>query len=259
MEGCKNDKPRLGIPKPDSNYVPKSKYNTAIPEETYIPKSESEYVKFDIKHIENPSFNYPKSKPEYVKPNEEYIPNPKPDIEKPDVIYHTLESKPEKLKPTYPESTPQYAKSNNKYSPDSEHDSVKPEYVKPDENKYNTKYKPDASYTEQKSEYIKPDQVSIPDSSYGYNSKLEKHIGIEGLVLCKSGSSYIPIKGFMAKISCSILGENGYMTRLFSCSTGATDANGYFFKAIPVVGLKDCNVKLEKSSLESCNILTDRS
>ncbi|XP_050236199.2 proline-rich protein 3-like [Mercurialis annua] len=263
LENEYDAKPRFDIRNPDTNYALKSKSYTAKPEETYIPKSESEYVK----HTENTNFNFPKLKPEYVKPNEEYNPSPKPNIAKPDVTYPKLESQPEKLKPvvTYPQYQPQYAKSNKKYSPEFEQNTIKPEYAKPEENKYIPKSKLDASYPEQKSEYVKPDQdlqkpkVSIPNSGYGFNPKLENplHIGIEGLVLCKSGSSYVPIKGAVAKISCSILGENGYMTRLFSCSTGASDAKGYFFKAIPVVGLKDCNVKLEKSSLESCNIPTD--
>ncbi|XP_050236198.2 proline-rich protein 3-like [Mercurialis annua] len=263
LENEYNARPRLDIPKPDTNYAPKAKFYTAKPEETYIPKSELEYVKFDTKHTENPNFNYPKSKPEYVKLNEKYNPNPKRDIAKPDVTYPKLESKLEKLKHvvTYPESKPQYVKSNQNYSPESKQDTVKPKL----EENNNAKYNLDASYPEQKSEYVKPDlalqklEVSIPNSGYGYTPKLETplHIGIEGLILCKSGSSYVPIKGALAKISCSILGENGYMTRLFSCSTGATDAKGYFFKALPIVGLKDCNVKLEKSSLEKCNIPTD--
>jgi hypothetical protein len=83
--------------------------------------------------------------------------------------------------------------SANDYSYDSRTDTVKPGYhPKSDANIYDNTPKPDLpkpTLTIPKSDNEKP--------NYGYDSIPEAPlpIGIEGLVLCKSGSNYIPIKG----------------------------------------------------------------
>ncbi|KAJ6955950.1 hypothetical protein NC652_007142 [Populus alba x Populus x berolinensis] len=86
--------------------------------------------------------------------------------------------------------------------------------------------------------------------------------GIEGLVLCKQGFNYTPIKGALVRIACMAVDTNGYETTPFSCLTGATDANGYYYKPLPAFGLGDlkvteCKAYLESSPLETCKIPTD--
>jgi hypothetical protein len=82
--------------------------------------------------------------------------------------------------------------SANDYSYDSKTDTVKPGYHPKSDANYDNIPKPDLP---------KP-TLTIPKldnekSNYGYDSIPEAPlpIGIEGLVLCKSGSNYIPIKG----------------------------------------------------------------
>ncbi|KAF2304719.1 hypothetical protein GH714_037694 [Hevea brasiliensis] len=126
---------------------------------------------------------------------------------------------------------------------------------------------------------------------YGYGLKPENpiQIGVEGLVPCKSGSSYVPVEDNLelsinnsafylinhriktqftcskypisfplrvqevARITCSALDQNGYETTSFSCLTSATDAKGYFFKTLSLLGLED-NLKVRTAKLSSKNL-----
>ncbi|MBA0844807.1 hypothetical protein Goarm_005753, partial [Gossypium armourianum] len=81
-------------------------------------------------------------------------------------------------------------------------------------------------------------------------------IGVEGIVLCKSGSNYYPIAGASAKVKCVAVDEVGLEKNVPICSV-VTDAKGYFFTTISALNLKDCEAFLEKSPLESCNVPTD--
>ncbi|KAK8497542.1 hypothetical protein V6N13_002946 [Hibiscus sabdariffa] len=91
-------------------------------------------------------------------------------------------------------------------------------------------------------------------------------IGVEGLVLCKSGPKYYPIQGALARITCLAVDENGYEKTHSVCS-GETDAKGYFFARLSPLGLgdagdklsklRDCKAFLESSPLETCNIPVD--
>ncbi|XP_021609348.2 proline-rich protein 3 [Manihot esculenta] len=210
-------------------------------------------------------YGYYVSEPHNVSPStptseNEYIPKPDSELAKP---HHP--------KPKYDTTKPEsdYVKSDvNEYG-----QKPKPEfdYVKSDVNEYDQKPKPENNYSSKPySDTKKPEDGYTPKSDsdksgYGYSLKSENplQIGVEGLVLCKSGSSYVPVEGAMARITCSAMDQNGYETTPFSCLTSATDAKGYFFKTLSLfdlfdnLKLKDCKVNLEKSPSETCNIPTD--
>ncbi|KAJ6940916.1 hypothetical protein NC651_006895 [Populus alba x Populus x berolinensis] len=51
--------------------------------------------------------------------------------------------------------------------------------------------------------------------------------GIEGLVLCKQGFNYTPIKGAVIRIACTIMDQYGYRKTPFPCLSEAANAKGY--------------------------------
>ncbi|EEF39308.1 proline-rich protein 3 [Ricinus communis] len=232
-------KPTSYITKPDSTYS-ESKPEYVNSNEEYKPKTKSDNVK--------PESTYPKSKPEYVKPSEEYSSKPESETLNHDNTYFTPESD---------------IKSDEEYIPKPKTDKVNYGYIpKPDHKKPHSEYLPKHNLNHPELTVPKPDTV---EEGHGYGPELENplRVGIEGLVLCKSGSSYIPVEGAVARITCSVLDKSGYKTTPFSCLTGATDAKGYFFKALSLLGLDDdlklidCKVNLERSPLETCSIPTD--
>ncbi|XVF22163.1 hypothetical protein REPUB_Repub12eG0150000 [Reevesia pubescens] len=91
-------------------------------------------------------------------------------------------------------------------------------------------------------------------------------IGVQGLVLCKSGPKYYPIQGALARITCLAIDENGY-EKTYSVCSGETDEKGYFFAPLSTLGLDnlddqltkltECKAFLESSPLETCNIPVD--
>ncbi|XP_022770871.1 proline-rich protein 1-like [Durio zibethinus] len=84
-------------------------------------------------------------------------------------------------------------------------------------------------------------------------------IGVQGLILCKSGSTYYPIQGALAKITCKAVDEVGVEKTLSTCS-GATDAKGYFFTTVSHLDklkLRECKAYLQSSPLETCNVPTN--
>ncbi|MBA0805358.1 hypothetical protein Gohar_004880 [Gossypium harknessii] len=113
------------------------------------------------------------------------------------------------------------------------------------------KEKPDYDNKEQPEEYKKPEGEEQPNLP----------IGVEGLVLCKSGPKYYPIQGALARITCLVVDENGYEKTHSVCS-GETDAKGYFFARLsPSISedgslskLTECKALLESSPLETCNV-----
>ncbi|KAK8654358.1 hypothetical protein V6N13_128327 [Hibiscus sabdariffa] len=132
----------------------------------------------------------------------------------------------------------------------------------------------------QKAEFengAKPDYDTIPDINKPRPDAYAKPelypttpdvlpIGVEGLVLCKSGPKYYPIQGALARITCLAVDENGYEKTHSVCS-GETDAKGYFFARLSPSGpdnagdklskLRDCKAFLESSPLETCNVPVD--
>ncbi|OMP06007.1 Pollen Ole e 1 allergen/extensin [Corchorus olitorius] len=88
-------------------------------------------------------------------------------------------------------------------------------------------------------------------------------IGVEGIILCRSGYKTFPIKGAIARITCLAVDENGYEAAPFSILSKETDSKGYYFATLfPNVlnnklKLSQCKAFLEKSPLETCKIATD--
>ncbi|KAJ6710533.1 POLLEN OLE E I FAMILY ALLERGEN [Salix koriyanagi] len=142
------------------------------------------------------------------------------------------------------------ATSANDYGHGSKKDTVKPGYhPKSDvpDPKPGFEYDPKPNVDQPK--------LTAPEPNHGYDS-----IGIEGLVLCRSGYNYIPVKGALVRIACMAVDQNGYETTPFSCLTGAADANGYYFKTLPAFAdfrVAECKAYLESSPLETCKIPTD--
>ncbi|XVE73360.1 hypothetical protein DITRI_Ditri11bG0111800 [Diplodiscus trichospermus] len=147
---------------------------------------------------------------------------------------------------------PNYSTKPDFYNSKSE-EKEKPNY---DKNPYVAKTNPE--------EDKKPDHYvkELPDF---YPPKPEVlPIGVQGLVLCKSGShGYYPIEGALARITCLSVDENGY-EKPYSVYSGKTDAKGYFFATLSPLGLydqltklRDCKAFLESSPVGNCNVPVD--
>ncbi|XVF18294.1 hypothetical protein REPUB_Repub11eG0008900 [Reevesia pubescens] len=135
------------------------------------------------------------------------------------------------------------------------YDTTKPDFYKP---KLEKEEKPEYTPKPKPEEEEKPYYGTKPEENENLLS-----IGVEGLVLCKSGSKYYPIQGAVAKVTCQAVDEIGLEKTLPICST-PTDAKGYFFATVSSLSLvdkslkiKNCKAFLEKSPLESCNVPTD--
>ncbi|KAF5455298.1 hypothetical protein F2P56_024893 [Juglans regia] len=181
-------------------------------------------------------------KPDYGKPKPEYKPLPteQPDYKKPNSEGN---DKPIPTKPNYekPES-----EGNDKPLP------TKPEYEKPEPEGQDQPLP------------TKPDHYEKPNLEGILNGLLPSGlIGIQGLVLCKSGSNYIPLKGAMVRITCLAVDENGYETAPFSIFSDECDAKGYFLTKISPAFLKDnwkikeCKAFQYHSPLETCKVPID--
>nr|POF11823.1 proline-rich protein 3 [Quercus suber] len=128
-------------------------------------------------------------------------------------------------------------------APKPDYNTPKPEYkptpTKPD---YNTP-KPEGNYN--------PDLPKIPDYEKpnlpeGKDELLPTIFGIQGLVLCKSGSQYFPLEA------------------PFSISSNGCDGNGYFFATLSPYSslvenkkIKECKAFLDYSPLDTCKVPTD--
>ncbi|PPD99387.1 hypothetical protein GOBAR_DD03589 [Gossypium barbadense] len=147
------------------------------------------------------------------------------------------------------------AKSGTGYNKPRPEGETKPEYVKP---VYGSKLEGEAKpyYDANPSTNYMPNYEA---KKYTYKSKLEEEggkakyerkpyvvltkpeeekpeekeqllpIGVEGIVLCKSGSNYYPIAGASAKVKCVAVDEVGLEKTVPICSV-VTDAKGYFFR-----------------------------
>ncbi|KAK8636058.1 hypothetical protein V6N13_004774 [Hibiscus sabdariffa] len=167
----------------------------------------------------------PQAKPEgEVKPT--YKPQPK-EKEKPD-----YGKKPYVVKPKPEgEDKPTYVAIQDTYKPKPE-EKEKSEYGKGDE---------------------KPSYGTKPEETENYVS-----IAVQGTVLCKTGSSYYPIQGALATITCKGVDEVGVEKTISICSE-PTDEKGYFFA--PLSGLdrnklklRECKACLKSSPLAACNV-----
>ncbi|XP_058010122.1 protein SEED AND ROOT HAIR PROTECTIVE PROTEIN-like isoform X2 [Hevea brasiliensis] len=88
-------------------------------------------------------------------------------------------------------------------------------------------------------------------------------IGIQGIILCKSGSNYEPIQGAVTRVTCLAVDENGYETAPFSVLSYPSDAKGYFFATLYPsqisndLKIAECKAFLEDSPLQNCKVPTD--
>ncbi|XP_029128727.1 proline-rich protein 3 [Cajanus cajan] len=206
--------------------------------------------------------------------------NYKPQPTKPD---YTAELKIDyKSQPTKPDYSVSEPKTDYKPQP------TKPDYAVP---KPNTDYnphltKPDYSVPEPKTDYkpqpTKPDYAVPEPKSDDYKPHPTKPyyaapeqkgkdelqllptiIGVQGVVLCKSGSNYFPIQGAVARVTCGYEDERGYETGPISVLSHVTDSKGYFFSTLSLaelgsnLKLTECKAYLESSPLETCKIPTD--
>ncbi|KAJ6404167.1 hypothetical protein OIU84_012365 [Salix udensis] len=115
------------------------------------------------------------------------------------------------------------ATSANDYGHGSKKDTVKPGYHPKSDG---PDPKPGFEYDPRPN--VDQPKLTAPEPNHGYDS-----IGIQGLVLCRSGYNYTPVKA---------------------------DANGYYFKTLPAFAdfrVAECKAYLESSPLETCKIPTD--
>lgn len=113
-------------------------------------------------------------------------------------------------------------------------------------------------------------------------------IGVQGVVLCESGSTYFPIQGnfiiisfidvlkegivlmrnhscagAVVRVTCVGVDEGGYETAPMSVLSHITDSKGYFLATLSIseVGDKlkfsECRAFLESSPLQTCKVPTD--
>ncbi|KAB1203424.1 Proline-rich protein 3 [Morella rubra] len=102
----------------------------------------------------------------------------------------------------------------------------KPDYGKPKTERNDTPFPSKPEYHEKPK--LKGDDTHLPPKPDYQKPNPELIVGIQGVVLCKSGSKYVPIKGAVARIACLAADENGYETTPFSILSNECDANGYF-------------------------------
>ncbi|EOX95160.1 Pollen Ole e 1 allergen and extensin family protein [Theobroma cacao] len=224
-------KPEVVKSKPEG----KEKPNYGTKQDIYKPKPEE------------------KEKPEYGR--KPYVAKPKPEGEekpyygtKPD----NYKAKPEEKSGYGGEKKPDYGKKGYLYKPKTE-EKEKPEYGR---KSYVVKPKPEG---EEKPYYDTKPEFNETKSEEKENLLFD---GVQGLVLCKSGSKYYPIQGALAKITCKAVDKGG-LEKILSICSGATDAKGYFFATlshsdlVDKLKVKDCKAYLESSPLKTCNIPTN--
>ncbi|KAJ8749631.1 hypothetical protein K2173_026280 [Erythroxylum novogranatense] len=106
----------------------------------------------------------------------------------------------------------------------------------------------------------KPDNIVQPQSEI---NDQPIPIAIEGVILCKSGSSYLPVQGATSRIKCLAVDDRGYEVAPFAFMSSPSDENGYFFATLlpSQIGnhlkLSQCKAFLHSSPLETCSFATD--
>ncbi|CAN0889057.1 Protein SEED AND ROOT HAIR PROTECTIVE PROTEIN [Linum grandiflorum] len=115
---------------------------------------------------------------------------------------------------------------------------------------------------------MRPEPVKPQTNGYG-PKKLEEDaypIAVEGTVICKSGSEYVPIKGAVVRITCWGVeekeeGYNSYKAAPLAWKTRPTDANGYFFKTLHSNSVQNfvekCKAYIERSPMKNCSAASD--
>ncbi|PKI40174.1 hypothetical protein CRG98_039426 [Punica granatum] len=107
---------------------------------------------------------------------------------------------------------------------------------------------------------------SFKSYSHGKPDKqrmLSTMIGAQGVIYCRSGTKFIPLKGALARISCLAVDTRGYETAPFSILSKPADANGYFLATLSPSEVEDgwrlseCKAFLHSSPVSSCAVPTD--
>ncbi|KAG7970919.1 hypothetical protein I3843_07G109900, partial [Carya illinoinensis] len=120
-------------------------------------------------------------------------------------------------------------------------------------------YAPKPDYGQPKPQDHKP----LPTEQLDYGKPKPQVICIQGLVLCKLGSKYVPLKGAVARITCKAVDEKGYEAIPFSILSDECDAKGYFLAPLSSSflkesrNIKECKALLEHSPLETCKVPID--
>ncbi|KAK7269658.1 hypothetical protein RIF29_22392 [Crotalaria pallida] len=278
-------KPDYEVPKPtpETDYTshptipyyeePKTPYPTKLDYE--VPKPKTDYTS---SHPTMPDYEVPKLKtPHITIPNYEVMPKTKtPYPTKPD--YDIPKSKTDyNLHPTTPNYEVPKPKIPHPSISNYEVPKPKTDYTShPTVPKYEVP-KPKADYTSHstKSNYEVP--APTPKTNYktqptksdyevpkpNGKDELSSIIAIQGVVLCKSGSSYFPIQGAVARVTCKYVDEYGYEARPTSVLSHVTDNKGYYLVKLPLaelgskLKLTECKAYLESSPLETCKVPTD--
>ncbi|CAI8603747.1 unnamed protein product [Vicia faba] len=232
-------KPNYRVPKPKINY----RYGL-VPN---IEKSEPESY---YKHSTKPDYEAPKPERNYG-----YSPTPKIEKSKSEVVYT-----PNPAKPNY-----EVSKSKTDYgyalTPKTEKSKFEEVYApKPTKPDYEvSKPKLDIDYIPLPT---KP-YYEVPEPKESYQVQLPTVIGVQGTILCKSGSNYYPIQGAVARVKCECVNELGYETGPITVFSHVTDGKGYYFTTLSLPGLgsklkiNECKAYLESSPLETCKVPTD--
>ncbi|KAL2323672.1 hypothetical protein Fmac_028051 [Flemingia macrophylla] len=156
---------------------------------------------------------------------------------------YNTDYKPQPTKPAYPVPEP---KTNTDYKPQP----TKPDYAVP-QPKTGDKPKPTKPY------------YAAPEPKKDELQLLDTIIGVQGVVLCKSGLNYYPIQGALARVTCGCVDDRGYETGPISVLSHVTDSKGYFFATLSLaelgskLKLTECKAYLESSPLETCKVPTD--
>ncbi|XP_021281136.1 proline-rich protein 3-like [Herrania umbratica] len=268
-------KPELYKPQPEDKEKPvdseKTDYGRKRIYQTQPEKPESgkeEKPDYGRKPVYQPQPEKPESEKEekpdngtkqnFYKPQPEEKEKPESEEEeKPDYSTKPDFYKPQPEENKKPESSDEVEKPNYSAKPDS----YEPKSEEKEESSYGGKpyvAKPKPEGEENADHY----GIEVPDL---YPLKPEiLPIGVQGLVLCKSGPKYNPIQGALVRITCLAVDENGY-EKSHSVCRGETDAKGYFFAPLSPLGLDDhsqlklteCKAFLESSPSETCNVPVD--
>ncbi|XP_039042965.1 adhesive plaque matrix protein-like [Hibiscus syriacus] len=278
-------KPNYYKPQPEDKEKPMPE-ETEKPGYSTKPAYQPQPEKPESKQEEKPDYG---TKPYYYKPQpgqEKEKPMPE-ETEKPGYstkpVYQPQQGKPESKK----EEKPDYGTKPNYYKPRPE-DMEKPMPEETEKPSYSTKpiYQPQTEneekpdhgakndfYQQQPEDKENPKLENEEHPNYNANPATDSYkpkpevlpIGVEGLVLCKSGPKYYPIRGALTRITCLTVDENGYEKTHSVCS-GETDEKGYFLARLFSSGLdeahllselRDCKAFLESSPLETCNVPVD--
>ncbi|CAJ2629094.1 unnamed protein product [Trifolium pratense] len=267
-------KPKIDYEHSLTPKIEKSKSETVS--KSNLTKSHYEILKLETDYGYNPTpkieklkseavytINHTKSDNKISKPKINYGYGPTPKFEKPGPkeIYTTDYDDPESETDYVYSPTPKIEKLKSKvvYKPNT----TKPDYELP-RPKTNYAYPPipKIEKSKPKTDYkLRPTELDNEVPKPKESNKLQQPtttIGVQGVILCKSGSNYFPIQGAVARVTCECVNELGNKTSHISKLSHATDNKGYYFaKMGSKLKINGCKAYLESSPLEICKVPTN--